>query len=58
MVTHAPHFLLFSEATGKTEAEEAPGPGDTSASDSLPLSQKYWHFVLRTPDGETRLDVV
>lgn len=48
MVTHAPHFLLFSEATGKTVTNEAP---------NLPPPQKYWHFVLRTPDGETRLDV-
>ncbi len=57
MAAKTPHYLLFSEATDRTAVAANPQLDPCSASDESDGPSKIWHFVLRTSEGETSLDV-
>ncbi len=55
MTVHAPHFVLYSESTSTSDAAELVCP--PSSTRSRAETAKCWHFILRSQDGSTRLDV-
>ena len=55
MTAKAPHFVLFSETTSAlAAADQSRVPERVARRTEV---SRYWHFVLRSPDGETRLEV-
>jgi ribonuclease HI len=55
MIKKAPHFLLLSEAA---DTHTACPEGEQHRRDTPPeKAVKCWHFVLRSADGKTALDV-
>jgi ribonuclease HI len=62
MITKAPHFLLYSEAKS-VSSNSSKAPQDEPlerVADSPKRGEPKgtWHFVLRSSDGETRLEVM
>ncbi|MFO7906481.1 MAG: RNase H family protein [Planctomycetota bacterium] len=58
MTINGPHVLLFSEATSLPVSGEPPGSRSRPIQDaSRRFSPQFWHFVLRSSDGRTQLDV-
>ena len=56
MTANAPHFVLFSETTSAPATAEPSGKSESLGGKAAEVS-RYWRFVLRSPDGETRLEV-
>lgn len=51
MAALSPHFVLFSES--RVSRPEHPAAADSTVDES----PRYWHFVLRSEDGEVAEDV-
>ncbi len=56
MTAEAPHFVLISETSSSFARGGEPLSSEPPERDAA-QSPRFWHFVLRTPDGETRLEV-
>lgn len=56
MITKPPHFLLYSESTGSTGCQRSK-VATSRRLNSEEIPPAGWHFVLRSSDGTTNLDV-
>ncbi len=55
-MVRAPHFVLYSETTS-TRPEVGRSTTDERTGGARSEHSRFWHFVLKSPDGQTQLEV-